>query len=123
MIIQSDMKKVLATLVHKAERYEERAKASTDNESLYGYLRGYQDATEIVVAILTSQQSVSDEEYKELCDRIKAFVAFKYAHDSNINSDYLENFKKGREDGGEGAVDALSLVNGDWTKKETEEEK
>ncbi len=121
MIIQSDMKKVLATLVHKAERYEERAKASTDNESLYGYLRGYQDATEIAVAILTSQQSVGNEEYKELCDRIKAFVAFKYAHDSNINSDYLENFKKGREDGGEGAVDALSLVNGDWTKKETED--
>ncbi len=113
MIYQCDMDKVLAVLVDKAERYTEMANDSVSSESLYGYLRGYLDATEIAAAVIGATKEVpNDVEYESLCTRIEAYTSFEYASDSNINTDYLENFKKGRKAGGVAAINVLSLVNG-----------
>lgn len=119
MIYQDGMDKVLGVLMNRAKEYEELAKESTDSESLYGYFKGFEDATEIATSVIQAKHEVNDDkEFEDLCDMVTRFTAFYYDEGSNIESDYLKQFKIGRERGGKAAVAELGLVNiEDFTEK------
>ncbi len=124
MIYQCDMDKVIVALKERARYCREKMETSTDNEELYGFLHGIEDATEIAIAILRTQQEVSgDEEFDELCKRITDYTDFSHGLEDSVGAqDYLSGFWDGRIAGGLGAVNALKLVNAkDWMEEETED--
>lgn len=124
MIWDDDMNRVWQVLTNRGTVYEELAKESVSSESLYGFLKGFADATEIAAAIVSAQREVSShKEFEDLCHRISTSTEFDYAYDSDISSDYIENFSKGRNAGGAAAINTLSLMNSkDWTEEGTDEQ-
>ncbi len=127
MIYTDDLVKVSKALAQKSIEYERLAEENVDDESLYGYFRGFEDAVNIARGIIDSYSSaINCEEYVKLCVRITNCSSFRYAGDCNISPDFMGSFQKGRDAGGSAATGLLWLLKPDdwWNddKGETDEQ-
>lgn len=111
MISMADMEKVVAGLNAREERYHKDAETCAKHESLYGFMKGVEDATSIAIAIIQCQcvvDSVGD--WNALTVRITEAVKFDNMFDEDEAPDYLKGFTKGRAAGGSDAIQDLELV-------------
>ncbi len=111
MISMADMEKVVAGLKAREERYHKKAETCAKNESLYGFMKGVEDAMSIAIAIVQCQCTVdSVGDWNALKGRITEAVKFDNMFDEDEGTDYLDGFAEGRAVGGSDAIQDLELV-------------
>ncbi len=98
MISVDDLSGVAGMLNERFLEYEKLASNSADSESLYGFLKGFADASNIANYIVDHKlKDINDKEFEWLCEEINDCAKFVCPRNNGVNSAFLKGFKKGRE--------------------------
>ncbi len=112
MISMRVLDKASLAAINRYEEYEKLANNCVDDDALYGFLKGFADASNMASNIITARYKVlNDKECEDLCERIIEYAGFRCTSQRGKDGDFLKNFRKGRETGCKAAIADLKMMN------------
>ncbi len=111
MISSHGIDGVSVAAINRRDEYEKLAN-SVEDEALYEFLKGFADASKIIIPIVINAfRCRNDSEYKNLRESIIESAGFKCTSPKGKRRDPLRNFKMGRKAACNAVLADLEIVN------------
>lgn len=111
MITTRDFDNARVEAINRYEDYEKLANSCVDDEALYGFLKGFADASHIASRIIPDVgRSFNSEQCESLYESIRCYAGFKCTSPKGKDGDFLKNFRKGREVGCRAVIADLKML-------------